>query len=129
MIKAYRIIFQGLSGDEEDFKVRMAGLGAPSGSVDAIIEKAPIVLKQGVPFEFSKRYADAVRKAGGIVDIQEYGYIEESMDQPISIAPFKDFIMCPECGLKQHKGPVCLKCGFRLFKEEHGLEPKNVAGH
>jgi hypothetical protein len=129
MTKKYRVLFYGLSGDEEDFRSCMAHLGAPPEAVDKMITKAPVILKEGLTSAFSARYADAVRKAGGMVEVQEHGYLEESMNHTISIASFKDFTMCPECGLKQQKRETCVKCGFRLVNMEKGLEPKNVAGN
>jgi len=129
MTKKYRVLFRGLSGNKEDFKSRMSHMGASPEAVDDLIRKAPVILKQDLTLEFSTRYADAVRKAGGKAEVQEHGYFEESMNHTISIASFKDFTMCPECGLKQQKGETCVKCGFRLVKMADGLEPKNVAGN
>lgn len=129
MKKKYRVFFYGLSGNEEDFRLCMAQLGAPPEAVDKMLTKAPVILKEGLTSAFSARYADAVRKAGGMVEVQEHGYPEESMNHTISIASFKDFTMCPECGLKQQKRETCVKCGFRLVNMENGLEPKNVAGN
>ncbi len=129
MTKKYRVIFHGLAGDKEDFKSRMINLGASPEIVDQMIQKAPVILKQDLSFEFSTRYADAVRKAGGMAEVQEHGYFEESMNQAISIASFRDFTMCPECGLKQQKRQTCIRCGCRLVKTEKGLESKNVAGN
>ena len=129
MTKKYRVFFYGLSGDEEYFRSCMAQLGAPPETVDKMLTKAPVILKEGLTLAFSAQYADAVRKAGGIVEVQEHGCSEESMNHPISIASFKDFTMCPECGLKQQKRETCVKCGFRLVNVENGLGPKNVAGN
>ena len=107
----------------------MISLGAPPEVVDKMIGKAPVILKEGLTLEFSMRYANAVQMAGGIAEVQEYGHFEEPMNQPISIASFKDFTMCPECGFKQQKRETCVKCGFRLVKMKNGLEPRNVAGN
>jgi hypothetical protein len=129
MTKKYRVLFYGLSGDEEGFRSRMAHLGAPPEAVDKMITKSPVILKEGLTLAFSARYADAVRKAGGMVEVQEHGYLEESIHHTISIASFKDFTMCPECGLKQQKREACVRCGFKLANTGNGLEPKNVAGN
>ncbi|MBW1900446.1 MAG: hypothetical protein JRJ20_02305 [Deltaproteobacteria bacterium] len=129
MTKKYRVLFYGLSGDEEGFRSCMGHLGALPEAVDKMITKAPVILKEGLTLAFSTRYADAVRKAGGMAEVQEHGYFEASMNHTISIASFKDFTMCPECGLKQQKRETCVKCGFRLVNMENGLEPKNVAGN
>ncbi len=186
MIIKYRVLFLGLSSNKKEFKSRMVCLGAPSETIDRMIDQAPVILKEDLTSNNSKLYAEAVQKAGGIIevleyesveepeilsegqdsepleepenlsevleyeaveepedlsevqdfelleelesfsDIQEYEPSEEPKKSPISIIPFKDFTMCPECGLKQQKSEVCVKCGFRLV---NGLEPKNVAGH
>lgn len=129
MTKKYRVLFNGLSGDKENFKSRMVSLGAPPEVVDKMIGKAPVILKEGLTLESSTRYAKAIRTAGGIAVVQGYGYSKKSINQPVPIASFKDFTMCPECGLKQQKGEACVKCGFRFVKMKNGMEPRNVAGH
>ncbi len=129
MTKKYRVIFQGLGEDRERFKSRMARLGVRPDSVDLMIEKAPVIMKQGLSFELSMRYANAVRKAGGIAEVLECTDLERTEDPAVSIASFTDFVMCPQCGLKQHKARHCVKCGFRLAKAEHRLESKNAAGY
>ena len=129
MTKKNQILFLGLSVNKKDFKVQMAHLGASAETVDIIIEKAPVILKEGLDSKSSRLYADAVRNAGGIVEIQEDDSAEEVATHYVSIAPFKDFTMCPECGLKQHKREICIKCGFRFKKIVNGLESGNVAGH
>ena len=129
MKKKYRILFLGLSINKEGFKVQMAHLGVSPETVDIIIEKAPVILKEGLDSKSSTLYADAVRDAGGIVEIQEDDSAEKIVTHSIAIAPFNDFTMCPECGLKQHKREVCIRCGFRFRKIENGLESGNVAGH
>ncbi len=129
MPKKYRVVFHGISGDAADFKSRMVRRGAVPATVDAMVRKAPIILKQGISLDFASRYAEAVRKAGGRVMVQEWNGPEKSGREPISIASFKDFMMCPECGFKQQKREFCLKCGSRLVKTAQSVEPKNVAGH
>lgn len=129
MIKKYRVLFHGFSDNKERFKSRMLLLGAPPEVVDKMIRKGTVVLKQGLTLEFSTRYADAVRKAGGIVEVQEHGYFEETIHPMNSIAPFKDFTMCPECGLKQQKSETCLRCGFRFVKAGNRPELRNVSGN
>ena len=125
MVKKYRVVFHGLSDNKEQFKSRMVLLGAPPEVVDKMIRKGTVILKQDLTLEYSTRYAEAVRKAGGIVEIQEHGCFEDV--QPMnSIASFKDFTMCPECGLKQPKRERCVKCGFKLVKIEIGREPINA---
>ncbi|MBW1705791.1 MAG: hypothetical protein JRJ86_11585 [Deltaproteobacteria bacterium] len=94
----------------------MLRLGAPAEIVAKMFEKAPVILKGGLTLGGARRYADAVQDAGGRVIIQEHGHFEESgrLSASISIAPFQEFTMCPECGLKQPKGEACERCGFRF---------------
>lgn len=129
MANTYQILFLGLAVSKEDFRVQMAQLGVSSETVDIIVEKAPVILKEGLDTQNSLLYADAVQNAGGIVEIQGNDSSEEVEKHSIAIAPFKNFTMCPECGLKQQKRDVCIKCGFRFRKIENGLESENVAGH
>ncbi len=116
MVKKYRIFFHGINGEEETFRVRMAHLGAPPEIVDKMLSDAPIILKTGLSLENSRRYAEALQDAGGRVTIEENGYFEKSrrVVHSVPVAPFEDFTMCPECGFKQPKGLICIKCGFRL---------------
>jgi len=129
MKKEYRVLFLGLSGNEKDFRFRMTRLGASPESVDMMIRKAPVILKEGLDSVYSRRYADAVQEAGGKAELQGYEPVEVSTNHSMVIAPFEDFTRCPECGLKQHKKDICVKCGFRLAKTENGLEPRDGAGH
>ena len=116
MNKKYRVVFQGLTVEKDDFKADMARLAVPAEAVDMIIKKAPVVLKEGLTLADARRYADAVQEAGGRVMIQENGFFEESrrINRAVSITSFKEFTMCAECGFKQPKGEVCVKCGFKL---------------
>ena len=120
MVKKYRVLFHGLTEDEEDFKARMVGLGAPPDTVDRMIRDAPVVLKGGLTLGAARDYAEAVQEAGGRVKIEEQGHFEESTQVEIisPIASFENFTMCPECGLKQRKGETCIRCGFRFASSE-----------
>ena len=129
MNRAYRVLFLGLSGKEKDFRFQMSRLGASPESLDLMISKAPVILKEGLDLSYSRRYADAVQAAGGIAEIQGYEPVEGPVNHSLVIAPFEDFTRCPECGLKQQKKDTCVRCGFRLSRTENGLEPRNVAGH
>ncbi len=116
MTKAYRILFHGIIGNIDNFKAGMARLGIFPEIVDNMIEQAPVILKGGISFGTARRYAGAIQEAGGKVTIKEHGHLEEIKhnDRQVLIAPFQDFIMCPECGMKQQKQKFCIKCGFRL---------------
>ena len=116
MTKKYRVILHSLIEDGPTFKARMTQLGAPADAVDKMVSKAPLILKGGLTLGAARRYAEAVQGAGGRVTIDEHGYFmeERHSSHSVPIASFKDFTMCPECGLKQVKGDICVKCGFRL---------------
>ena len=96
---------------------RLLSLGVSSDTAEAILRKAPVILKSGMTAEKVKKYATAFREAGARVTImQEFGDSEElSMGNPsISIPAFDDFTMCPECGMKQPRGKSCERCGYTL---------------
>jgi len=121
MVKKYRVVFHGLiEKNKEAFEAGMLRLGAPVEIVAKMFEKAPVILKGDLTLGGARRYADAVQDAGGRVTIQEHGHFEESgrMNAAVSIAPFNEFTMCPECGLKQPKGEACERCGFRFKDRE-----------
>jgi hypothetical protein len=121
MAKKYRVIFHGLiEKNKEAFVAGMLRLGAPAEIVAKMLEKAPVILKGELTLGYARRYADAVQDAGGRVTIQEHGYFKKSgrMNAGVSIAPFNEFTMCPECGLKQPKGEACARCGFRFKHKE-----------
>lgn len=126
MTKKYRVLFHRLIRDKELFRARMVRLGVPAETVEKIVQKAPVILKEDMTLGSARRYADAVQEAGGRVTIQEYGNFEGSgrINRPVSIASFRDFTMCPECGFKQPKVEICVKCGFKLkrVEKEHGRE-------
>lgn len=114
MNKKYRIVFLGLISPENDFKERMSGFGVPPEQISLLIEKAPIILKDDMPFGYARQYADAVQYAGGKVNIQEHGIFDDknTVNRSFEIKSLENFIMCPECGHKQLKGDVCVKCGL-----------------
>lgn len=114
MNKKYRVVFLGLISPENDFKERMSGFGVPEEQLTTLIERAPIILKDDIPFAYARQYADAVQHAGGRVNIQEHGIlVEEKLTRrSIEIKSLENFTMCPECGHKQLKGKACVKCGW-----------------
>jgi hypothetical protein len=119
MNKRYLVIFSGIHETMDLFRTRMSGLGVSPAIAEEMIRKAPVILKAGMTHERAKKYADAVRKAGGSVEIREYGLIEDQRKDagPFPIEPLENFTRCPQCGHKQHKKKVCVKCGFRLGEE------------
>ena len=114
MPKKYRVILLGLVEREEDFKLRMSRLGVSREAVGQILQRAPIVLKRNLTLGDARAYADAIQYAGGRVNIQEHGIFEGSdqISRSFDIKPLENFIMCPECGYKQLKEEVCVKCGL-----------------
>ena len=131
MSKKFRVLFSGLTVTQEAFKNEMTRLGAPPDKVDIMLERAPIVLKDGMTGDEAERYADAVQKAGGRVTVQEYDDADttNAAQKPLFIAPFEDFTMCPECGLEQIKGERCIRCGFQFREEEQVKEKEDAPGY
>jgi hypothetical protein len=114
--KQYRVVLLGINSDEESFKNNMAKLGVPDSALDRCIEKAPVVLKRDLNLADARRYADALIDAGGLVNIQETGEIpdtQRSAERRIAFAD-QDFVQCPNCGFKQKKVDLCVRCGFDL---------------
>ena len=119
MNKRYLVVFSGFNETKDLFTSRMSGLGVSTAILEEIIEKSPVIMKSGMLYEEAKRYADAVRKAGGIVEIREQTLIkaQDKEERSLDIEPLENFTMCPQCGYKQHKKEVCVKCGFILKKD------------
>jgi hypothetical protein len=105
----------------EDFEERMKKLGFSARKVRDLIAKAPSALKAGLPLGEAREYAEAIQEAGGKVNIQEDGVSQEfdRLHPPMEIRSLKDFTMCPECGYRQIKAEMCVKCGFLFFEKEH----------
>jgi len=119
VVKKYRVVFLGLLEGEEDFVRSMSRLGVPPSTAEQIIQKAPIVLKGEMTLGDARQYADAIQLAGGKVNIQDHGLFQETkrVDKSLDIEPLENFTMCPECGYKQLRADVCVKCSF-VFNEE-----------
>jgi hypothetical protein len=118
--KTYRVVLLGRFEEKQEFEARMERLGFSPGTVPALIAKAPVPLKTGLPLGEAREYADAVQEAGGKVNIQEDGVSEELSrpHSPVEIRSLQDFTMCPECGHRQIKAEACVKCGFLFFFEK-----------
>lgn len=116
MTKKYRVLFQGLTREEDIFRAGMKSLGVDTTAIDKLIGDAPIIMRGDLTLSAARRYAEVVQEAGGRVTIQEHGYFKESrrMNHNLNIPPFQNFTMCPRCGLKQQKEGVCARCGFGL---------------
>jgi hypothetical protein len=93
----------------------MSRLGMSPTEVERIIKEAPVILKEDLNIGIARRYADEIMQAGGNVNIQEYGIVEDDPEKKtgsLKIEPLESFTMCPQCGQKQLKAEQCVKCGF-----------------
>ena len=115
MAKKYRVALIEITADTEVFKQNMAKLGVPESTLAKYIERTPVVLKRDLSLEEARRYSEAIIDAGGLVHIQETGefFPEPSVEQG-SLPVNQDFVLCPNCGFKQKKDAVCVRCGFDL---------------
>ena len=116
MAKQYRVVFLGFKNDAESFRSNMAKLGVSYNTLDRYIRKAPVVLKRDLNLADARIYADAIINAGGLVTIQETGELPDvpsTADRRMS-TPNPDFLICPNCGLKQKTENFCIRCGFDL---------------
>lgn len=131
MSRKFRVLFKGLTVTQEAFKNEMTRLGAPPDKVDIMLERAPVVLKDGMAGDEAKRYADAVQKAGGRVAVHDYDDADTTTaaQKPLFIAGFENFTVCPECGLEQKKGDRCIRCGFPFKEGEQVQEKEDAPGY
>lgn len=114
MDKRYRVIFSNLLKEKDEFKHRMLRFGVSGDVSEEIIKKAPVILKRSLSLRDARIYADAIFEAGARVTIHAEEQGDENGDNIVSsvIVGMKDFVMCPQCGYKQVKTEVCIKCGF-----------------
>ena len=130
MEKMYRVIFQGLASGKDRFRADMRRLGVPGDVVEALLRRAPISVKKGVTLQEARRYADALEAAGAKVTVRAHGVLRPgSASHSIAVAPLREFIMCPKCGLKQSRGGVCRKCGAKLLKTTQPTQSQNDRNH
>lgn len=116
MSKIYKVILLGLLEKKEFFKKNMSILGVSPEVMEEIINKVPVILKEGTSLEYLTRYTKAISDAGGRVDIRSYK-IGNSDEDIINIEPLENFTLCPQCGYKQLKKNACEKCGYSLIKD------------
>lgn len=126
----YRIIFCGIQGDAGTFEQRLVQLGVSRETLQPMVEKAPLEVKRGLTQPEADFYARKLQEAGGRVSVQEYRVREQrdTARKIPTVASFDHFTLCPECGLKQTKGPFCVRCGFQLKNSRQGLESERVKG-
>ncbi|MBN1103704.1 MAG: ferrous iron transport protein A [Deltaproteobacteria bacterium] len=127
MVKKYRITFLGLQQDLDEFRERMFDLGFAPGAVERIVQNAPVVLRKDMTLGDARQVADAIQVAGGKVSIQDDGLSEEPVriGPSMDVKPFEYFTMCPECGHKQPRSQVCVRCGRPLQIDAAGWKEAN----
>jgi hypothetical protein len=134
MKRRYRVLFHGVVKDVRVFHEEMSRLGVQAQVAGQMIQNAPVIVKQNLTLGIAHRYAEAIKKAGGKVIIQEQGksdVFENTSEPPeaVTIVPMEAFTMCPQCGLKQVKGKSCVRCGFVLRGGTEGLRFGHAAGY
>jgi hypothetical protein len=112
----YSVILSGIKPPMEHFRLEMSNLGVSAVVINHIIEKVPLILKTGMSLDKAKKYAGAIQRAGGMVKIIGHGSTEtkNSATDIVDIEPMENFTMCRQCGHKQVKKDICIKCGFSL---------------
>jgi ribosomal protein L32 len=122
--RRYCVIFVDLNKERDFFVSEMSGLGVDSETAVKILQKAPVILKSDMSFEEAKRYADAVKMAGGRVKLEGYSILGNGqVNQSLTIKKLENFIMCPQCGYKQLDESACMRCGFSFSKQNrNGLK-------
>jgi hypothetical protein len=116
MEKSYRVIFEELLQNRDDFERNIAGSGLNHEQIELIFEKAPVVLKAGLSLKEARKYAEAFQTAGAKIQIQENGVLDAEAVRKqrvgFEIKPLQDFALCSQCGHKQLKARTCQRCGY-----------------
>ena len=120
MAKAYSVVFDGLNVPKSDFYMVMDKLGVNENEINYLNQPLPVVIKDGVSLKEARYYADVIMAAGGRVNIIEAWEIkathaENSHNTTTIPSTFADFIVCPECGFKQYKNTLCIRCDYKFF--------------
>lgn len=113
MNKVYRVVFTGLHQAEDFFRNRISMLGVSPETVDEMLRKAPVVLKEAESLEYIKKYAKAITSAGGNVNIAACNPVKHVETGP-TIPGMSSFTQCPQCGHRQPKKNMCVRCGHVL---------------
>ncbi len=116
MNKMYRVVFIGLIQTEEYFRSRISRLGVSPEDADKILERAPVVLKEAESLDYIQKYARAVIDAGGNVDIRRCDSAGSLKTESNGIPGMSSFTQCPQCGHRQPKKELCVRCGFILMR-------------
>jgi hypothetical protein len=121
--KSYRVIFEELLGSRDDFERHILSSGLNHEQIGLIFDKAPVVLKAGLPLKEARKYAEVFQTAGAKIQIQENGVLDSGAvhKQKIvfEVRPLQDFTRCPQCGHKQLKARNCQRCGLELTDACH----------
>ena len=119
MTKAYSVVFDGLNVSKSDFYVAIDKLGVNKNEINYLNQPIPVVVKDGISLKEARRYADVIMAAGGRVSIIEAWEIKAKHsgdNRGLAISSsFSDFVVCPECGFKQYKNTLCVRCGYNFF--------------
>lgn len=93
----------------------MKTLGIDRATIEYMLLKAPIILKDGLDIKHARLYAEKIQWAGGRVKMKESGFFESNNASPEPyVKGFGDFTICPQCGYKQDRHERCIRCGFLL---------------
>ena len=118
MTKAYSVVFDGLNVPKSDFYMIMGNLGVDKDEINYLNQPTPVVVKDGISLKEARYYADIIMAAGGRVSIIEAWEIKEKHSEdnhsPVIPSSFSDFVICPECGFKQYKNILCIRCGYNF---------------
>ena len=119
MAKVYSVIFDGLNVSKSDFFFIMDKLGVNKNEINYLDQPVPVVLKDGISLKEARHYADVIMAAGGRVSIIEAWEIKTKhsiINNNLAISSsFSDFIICPECGFKQYKNILCIRCDNKFL--------------
>jgi len=111
-------MFDGLNVPKSDFCLIMNKLGVNENEINYLDQPVPIAIKDGVSLKEARHYADVIIAAGGRVSIIEAWKIKtkHSVNNHNLTIPssFSDFVICPECGFKQHKNTLCIRCDYKF---------------
>ena len=118
MTKTYRVIFDGLNVPRSDFCLVMDKLGRNKDEINYLDQSTPVVIKNGISLKDARHYADVIMAAGGRISIIEDWEINtkhsvNTRNFKIS-SSFSDFVICPECGFKQYKNTLCIRCDYKF---------------
>ena len=115
MNKVYRVVFTGLLRTEEYFKDRISLLGVSHATADEILKKAPVILKEAESLDYIKKYAHAITEAGGNVNVYSCNSADNMETGLRTIPGMSSFTQCPQCGYRQPKNELCVRCGHILI--------------